>query len=80
MLLTNCLIKCLTEIFHVLFFLIAAMEDIAKGTLTSLASLFPSDEAKKAVKHVQDAIAEKQTELDKLHLFTSDNNNLLKLV
>ncbi|KAJ1389775.1 Prefoldin alpha-like [Sesbania bispinosa] len=55
-------------------------ESKTKGTVTSLASLFPVDEAQKAVKRVEDAIAEKKNELDRVQDFVSDNNNLINLV
>ncbi|KAK7312818.1 hypothetical protein VNO77_36975 [Canavalia gladiata] len=51
-----------------------------KGTVTSLASVFPVEEAQKAAKRVEDAIAEKQNEFDSLRGFVSDNNNLINLV
>ncbi|KAF9592538.1 hypothetical protein IFM89_015232 [Coptis chinensis] len=56
------------------------MEEGVKGTVTSLASLFPVEEAEKAAKRVEEAIAQKQQELDQLHNFIADNNNLVKLV
>lgn len=56
------------------------MEDAGKGTVTSLASLFPAGEAQKAAKRVQDAIAEKEKELGRLQGFIADNNNLISLV
>ncbi|KAL5715457.1 hypothetical protein ACHQM5_017271 [Ranunculus cassubicifolius] len=56
------------------------MENGVKGTATSLASLFPVEEAQKAIKRVEDAIIEKKEELEKLNHFISDNNNLIKLV
>ena len=48
--------------------------------MTSLASLFPVEEAQKATKRVQDAIAEKHGELDRVRGFVADNNNLVNLV
>ncbi|MED6196848.1 hypothetical protein PIB30_051128 [Stylosanthes scabra] len=56
------------------------MEDTRRGTVTSLASLFPVEEAQKAANRVQDAIAEKRAELDHLLRFVADNNNLINLV
>ncbi|KAK7257423.1 hypothetical protein RIF29_31398 [Crotalaria pallida] len=56
------------------------MQDTKKGTVTSLASVFPIEEAQKAVKRVQHTIADKQSQLDKLRGFVSDNNNLINLV
>ena len=56
------------------------MEEPRKGTVTSLASLFPVEEAQKATKRVQDAIAEKHGELDRVRGFVADNNNLVNLV
>ncbi|KAK7281738.1 hypothetical protein RIF29_09981 [Crotalaria pallida] len=56
------------------------MQDTKKGTVTSLASVFPIEEAHKAVKRVQHTIADKQSQLDKLRGFVSDNNNLINLV
>ncbi|OIW08361.1 hypothetical protein TanjilG_03037 [Lupinus angustifolius] len=56
------------------------MEDTRKGTVTSLSSVFPAEEAQKAVKRVQDTIADKQSELDSLRGFVADNNNLVNQV
>lgn len=56
------------------------MEEPTKGTVTPFASMFPFDEAQKAVKRVEDAIAEKQKELDHLKQFIADNTNLINLV
>ncbi|KAF7822970.1 RNA polymerase II subunit 5-mediating protein-like protein [Senna tora] len=56
------------------------MEDAKKGTVTSLASIFPAEEAQKAAKRVEDTIAEKEKELDRLRGFIADNNNLINLV
>ncbi|XP_061360623.1 uncharacterized protein LOC133304589 [Gastrolobium bilobum] len=55
-------------------------ESRRKVTVTSLASLFPVEEAQKAAKRVEDAIAEKRNELDTLRGFVGDNNNLVNLV
>lgn len=51
-----------------------------KGTVTSLASLFPPEEAHKASKRVLDTIAEHERELHQLNQFISDNNNIIDLV
>lgn len=56
------------------------MEGTGKGTVTSLASLFPVEDAQKAAKRVQDAIAEKEKELGRIRGFIADNNNLINLV
>ncbi|KAI4333949.1 hypothetical protein L6164_018697 [Bauhinia variegata] len=56
------------------------MEEARKGTVTSLASLFPVEEAQKASKRMQDAITEKENELGRLRDFITDNNNLINLV
>ncbi|XP_027908947.1 RNA polymerase II subunit 5-mediating protein homolog isoform X1 [Vigna unguiculata] len=55
-------------------------ELVKKGTVTSLASLFPVEEAQKAAKRVEDAIADKRSELDRVRDFVADNNNLVNLV
>ncbi|XP_022985987.1 RNA polymerase II subunit 5-mediating protein homolog [Cucurbita maxima] len=52
----------------------------AKGTVASLSSLFPAQDAHKAAMRVQDAISEKQRELEHLRGFISDNANLINLV
>lgn len=51
-----------------------------KGTVTSLASLFPPEEARKASKHVLDAIEEHEKELHQLNQFVLDNNNIIDIV
>ncbi|KAE9616882.1 putative prefoldin alpha [Lupinus albus] len=56
------------------------MEETRKGTVTSLSSVFPAEEAQKAVKRVQDTISDKKSELDYLRGFVADNNNLINLV
>ncbi|CAJ1978913.1 unnamed protein product [Sphenostylis stenocarpa] len=57
------------------------MEESGKrGTVTSLASLFPVEEAQKAAKRVEDAIADKRSKLDRVRGFIADNNNLVNLV
>ncbi|KAF8411137.1 hypothetical protein HHK36_003676 [Tetracentron sinense] len=52
----------------------------AKGTVTSLASIFPVEDAQKAAKHVHDTIADRQTELDSVNGYIADNTNLVNLV
>ncbi|KAG7010380.1 RNA polymerase II subunit 5-mediating protein-like protein, partial [Cucurbita argyrosperma subsp. argyrosperma] len=52
----------------------------AKGTVAALSSLFPAQDAHKAAMRVQDAISEKQRELEHLRGFISDNANLINLV
>ncbi|KAI6697330.1 hypothetical protein NL676_017449 [Syzygium grande] len=56
------------------------MEEGANGTVTSLASMFPADEARKAAERVQGAIAEKRRELDRVRGFVADNAGLVGLV
>ncbi|XP_010052068.2 RNA polymerase II subunit 5-mediating protein homolog [Eucalyptus grandis] len=56
------------------------MEEGANGTVTPLASMFPADEAQKAAGRVQDAIAEKRRELDRVRGFAADNAALVNLV
>ena len=51
-----------------------------KGTVTSLASLFPPDEARKASQRVLDTLVEHERELHQLNQFVSDNNNVIDLV
>ncbi|KAK1405298.1 RNA polymerase II subunit 5-mediating protein-like [Heracleum sosnowskyi] len=51
-----------------------------KGTVTSLASLFPPEEARKASQRVLDTIAEHEKELNQLNEFISDNNSIIDLV
>ncbi|XP_050208515.1 uncharacterized protein LOC126657788 isoform X2 [Mercurialis annua] len=51
-----------------------------KGTVTSLASIFPVDEAQKAAKRVEEAISDKQNELKNINQFVSDNTNLINLI
>ncbi|KAL9457796.1 hypothetical protein AB3S75_006780 [Citrus x aurantiifolia] len=55
-------------------------EPTAKGTVTSLSSMFPVDDVQKAAKRVQDALLEKQQELERVKEFISDNTNLINLV
>lgn len=52
----------------------------AKGTVTALSSLIPAEDAHKAATRVQDAISEKQRELELLRGFISENANLINLV
>ena len=52
----------------------------AKGTVAALSSLFPAQDAHKAAMRVQDAISDKQRELEHLRGFISDNANLINLV
>ncbi|KAH9602699.1 hypothetical protein KSS87_018268 [Heliosperma pusillum] len=56
------------------------MEARGKGTVTSLSSLFPAEEAQKAAQRVKDNITEKYKELDNLHSFVNDNTNVINLV
>ncbi|KAI8551597.1 hypothetical protein RHMOL_Rhmol06G0198300 [Rhododendron molle] len=56
------------------------MDEPAKGTVTSLSSLFPVEEVHEASKRVQDTISEHQKDLDKLRDFTADNASLISLV
>ncbi|KAK9092596.1 hypothetical protein Syun_027507 [Stephania yunnanensis] len=52
----------------------------AKGSVTSLSSLYRAEEARKAALMVVQRIAENQNELQTLNLFLSENANLIKLV
>ncbi|KAF5481308.1 hypothetical protein F2P56_001972 [Juglans regia] len=57
------------------------MEEAAKkGRVTPLASLFPVEEAQKAVRRVHETLSEKEAELDQFRGFISDNTNLINLV
>ncbi|XP_049353105.1 uncharacterized protein LOC125817600 [Solanum verrucosum] len=56
------------------------MAESVKGTVTSLSSLFPVEEAQKAAKRVEETISERQKQLDQLRDFAADNNTLIKLV
>lgn len=59
----------------------AKMEEAAKkGRVTPLSSLFPVEEAQKAVRRVHETLTEKEAELDQVRGFVSDNNNLINLV
>ncbi|CAK7322751.1 unnamed protein product [Dovyalis caffra] len=51
-----------------------------KGTVTPFASLFPSNEAQKAAKRVEEKIGEKEKELDCINEFVTENANLINLV
>lgn len=51
-----------------------------KGTVTSLSSTFPAEEARKAADLVNHTINEKRSELDNLRSFVADNTNLINLV
>lgn len=48
--------------------------------MTSLASIFPAEEAHKASKRVHDTLVERQTELDQVRGFIADNTNLINQV
>ncbi|CAK9145854.1 unnamed protein product [Ilex paraguariensis] len=56
------------------------MEEPVKGTVTSLSSLVPAEEAQKASRRVLDAIYERREQLDQLKSFVADNTNLVNLV
>ncbi|XP_015082642.1 RNA polymerase II subunit 5-mediating protein homolog isoform X2 [Solanum pennellii] len=56
------------------------MAESVKGTVTSLSSLFPVEEAQKAAKRVEEIISERQKQLDQLRDFAADNNTLIRLV
>lgn len=51
-----------------------------RGTVTSLASLFPPEETHKASERVQNAISERWEHLGQLKKFIADNANLINLV
>ncbi|CAM8935487.1 unnamed protein product [Rhodiola kirilowii] len=51
-----------------------------KGTVTSLSSMFSHEEAQGAARYVEEAIAERTKELDRLRSFVDDNSGLVKLV
>ncbi|CAA0812509.1 Prefoldin chaperone subunit family protein [Striga hermonthica] len=51
-----------------------------KGTVTQLSSMFPPEEAQKASKRVQEAIDERQQQLNQLKGFVDDNVSLINLV
>ncbi|KAJ4845601.1 hypothetical protein Tsubulata_005733 [Turnera subulata] len=50
------------------------------GTVTPFASMFPVEEARKATERVEEAIAEKHKEMEKIKHFIADNNALINLV
>ncbi|XP_031391806.1 RNA polymerase II subunit 5-mediating protein homolog isoform X2 [Punica granatum] len=56
------------------------MAERARGTVTSLASMFPAEEVRKAAERVEEAIAEKRKEVERFREFISDNSNLVNLV
>ncbi|XP_073000341.1 uncharacterized protein [Typha latifolia] len=57
------------------------MEDgTKKGTVTSLDALFAPEEAEKAARRVEEAIANRRNELGRLRDFVSDNAALISLV
>nr|GLL34737.1 RNA polymerase II subunit 5-mediating protein homolog isoform X1 [Ipomoea trifida] len=56
------------------------MGEPVKGTVTPLSSLFPVDEAQKALQRVHETIDERQKQLDQLNGFVADNKNLINLV
>ncbi|THU71310.1 hypothetical protein C4D60_Mb04t00070 [Musa balbisiana] len=51
-----------------------------RGTITSLETLFPPDEAQKAARRVEEAIADRRNELLRVQGFVSDNSSLINLV
>ena len=51
-----------------------------KGTMTSLSSMFPAEEAQKAAIRVEETLSEKQNEMNQLIEFISDNTSLINLV
>ncbi|XVF31872.1 hypothetical protein REPUB_Repub17cG0031900 [Reevesia pubescens] len=51
-----------------------------KGTVTSLASMFPAEEAQKAAKRVEETLSEKQNEMNQLREFIAYNTSLINLV
>ncbi|KAK2992560.1 hypothetical protein RJ640_022753 [Escallonia rubra] len=56
------------------------MERPVKGTVTSLSSVYPAEEAQRASARVHDTIAERRKELDQLKGFAAENNGLVNLV
>nr|GMD31900.1 RNA polymerase II subunit 5-mediating protein homolog isoform X1 [Ipomoea batatas] len=56
------------------------MGEPVKGTVTPLSSLFPVDEAQKALQRVHETIDERKKQLDQLNGFVADNKNLINLV
>ncbi|XP_007022868.2 PREDICTED: RNA polymerase II subunit 5-mediating protein homolog isoform X1 [Theobroma cacao] len=51
-----------------------------KRTVTSLSSMFPTEEAQKAAKRVEETLLEKQNEMNQLRGFIADNTSLINLV
>ncbi|XP_021298095.1 RNA polymerase II subunit 5-mediating protein homolog [Herrania umbratica] len=51
-----------------------------KGTVTSLSSMFPAEEAQKGAKRVEETLLEKQNEMNQLRDFIADNTSLINLV
>ncbi|KAK6157920.1 hypothetical protein DH2020_012168 [Rehmannia glutinosa] len=51
-----------------------------KGTVTQLSSIFPAEEAQKASKRVEEAITERQQQLNQIKGFIDDNISLINLV
>ncbi|KAK9051348.1 hypothetical protein SSX86_027975 [Deinandra increscens subsp. villosa] len=56
------------------------MGDHVKGTVTSLSSVFAPEDAQKASVRVQEAISERQKEVQQLQAFLNDNASLVNLV
>ncbi|WRX26936.1 Prefoldin alpha-like - like 4 [Theobroma cacao] len=51
-----------------------------KRTVTSLSSMFPTEEAQKAAKRVEETLLDKQNEMNQLRGFIADNTSLINLV
>ncbi|KAL7086567.1 hypothetical protein ACP275_13G009200 [Erythranthe tilingii] len=51
-----------------------------KGTVTQLSSIYPAEETLKASRRVQDAIAEREQQLNQLKAFIDDNTSIMNLV
>ncbi|KAL8031186.1 hypothetical protein ABFX02_13G008300 [Erythranthe guttata] len=51
-----------------------------KGTVTQLSSIYPAEETQKASRRVQDAIAEREQQLNQLKAFIDDNTSIMNLV
>lgn len=51
-----------------------------KGTVTSISSLYPVEEAQKAAKRLEEALAENAEELNRVKEFIADNTSLINLV
>ncbi|KAI3744042.1 hypothetical protein L1987_57114 [Smallanthus sonchifolius] len=56
------------------------MGEPVKGTVTSLSSVFAPEDAQKASVRVQEAISERQKEVQQLQAFLNDNTSLVNLV